>query len=308
MTNIFDINTLKSFLKNKKVIDDLGCINNSVGDAIQVQIAYTDIEMLLHKRILWLSALFIAGMISGCSFWRHGVMIAAGHTPSRALTAQWQQVAPGMEALRFRADGLFGPDWVVAVRIDAARCAVRVVDTRTKDQPWGASVGQVCPAQGVIINGPFYAEDHSPVGLLVINGKPRQRHNPRNDSGAFLLRYGRPLIVKTPNKLPRGVTQALECKPRLVIQGVVQRFKPQTPAKRSAIGINSKGQMILAASEGRLTLEQWAACMKTRLGCVNALNLDGGPSTQLAVRGRQNFTIAGDAPVPIFLQATPLHD
>jgi hypothetical protein len=61
---------------------------------------------------------------------------------------------------------------------------------------------------------------------------------------------------------------------------------------RTAFGVDAQGRYIILVADGRqkfystgLTLHELAATMQ-RLGAVDALNLDGGGSTSLAVRGR----------------------
>lgn len=65
---------------------------------------------------------------------------------------------------------------------------------------------------------------------------------------------------------------------------------------RSAMGYTAEGQLIFLAIEGRFpgkaegaTLTQ-AAMMLQQIGCVEALNLDGGGSSCLLVNGKQTIT------------------
>lgn len=61
---------------------------------------------------------------------------------------------------------------------------------------------------------------------------------------------------------------------------------------RSAVGVLPDGKLLLVAVDGRqprvsvgMTLDELARLMQ-RLGCVQAMNLDGGSSTQMAVNGK----------------------
>jgi hypothetical protein len=61
---------------------------------------------------------------------------------------------------------------------------------------------------------------------------------------------------------------------------------------RSAVGITQDGKLLLVAVDGRrkgvsagMTLHEMAYLMQ-RLGCVQAMNLDGGSSTQMAIHGK----------------------
>jgi hypothetical protein len=76
---------------------------------------------------------------------------------------------------------------------------------------------------------------------------------------------------------------------------------------RSGMGYTSDGQLILLAIEGRFpgkaegaTLEQMAAMFK-QIGCVEALNLDGGGSSCLLINGKNTIQPSdkeGQRPVP----------
>lgn len=79
---------------------------------------------------------------------------------------------------------------------------------------------------------------------------------------------------------------------------------------RTAMGYTSSGELIILSVEGRFpgkaegaTLTQEAQMLKD-LGCIEALNLDGGGSSCLLVNGRQTITPSdktGQRPVPAVL-------
>jgi len=62
-------------------------------------------------------------------------------------------------------------------------------------------------------------------------------------------------------------------------------------APRSAVGITQYGDYIFAVVDGRqghskgCTLQEWARILKENFGAVEAINLDGGGSTALVVKG-----------------------
>jgi len=84
----------------------------------------------------------------------------------------------------------------------------------------------------------------------------------------------------------------------LVIAGRLPHFKPGE-SMRSAVGVTADGQVILAAiSRGELSLQDFARALKA-WGCVDALNLDGGPSSQMYVEaGEVKVDVPGGYPVP----------
>jgi uncharacterized protein YigE (DUF2233 family) len=99
--------------------------------------------------------------------------------------------------------------------------------------------------------------------------------------------------------------EAIQCGPRLVIDGYIPDFYPEISA-RSGIGIDPSGRIVLAVTEqGELTLRQFALALKA-FGCVDALNLDGGPSTQLFLKaGKTLLDVPGGYGVPTALLLVP---
>lgn len=239
-----------------------------------------------------------------------GVVLAGRWVAPRVLQAQaglrWQETAPGMElgTLTVRTVGN-GETAVTAVRFDPVRCAIRAVDARKGVDDAGAQADAVCPPVGVAINASYFAEDLTPLGLLVVDGTRVQGFFPQGAWGAFWVRAGQPELRRSTGTLPAGVTQAIECKPRLVVDGTIPTFKPQGAARRAGVGIDADGRVVFAVTTGYLTLEQWAACFRDEMACANALNLDGGPSAQLAVRGRVDASVPGGWPVPVLLTVAP---
>jgi hypothetical protein len=92
-----------------------------------------------------------------------------------------------------------------------------------------------------------------------------------------------------------GVADSMGGYPLLVQEGetVVERCRASLCARhpRTAIGVDGDGRMLLVVVDGRrrksvgMDLVQLASLMK-RLGAVSALNLDGGGSSTMVVRGR----------------------
>ena len=234
-----------------------------------------------------------------------GLWLAAGLSWQWLLrweeTPGWREVAPGMVAARCWTHGVLG-EHLAAVRIDPARCDI-TVHTTGRD---GALAETICPPVGAAINASYFSDDRSPIGLLMVDRRLLQRHFPVHEWGTFEIRDGRPELVKSTSTLAPGVTEAFECKPRLIVGGQIQTFKPQAPAPRSAVGMDARGRVLFVATdESDLSLAQWAACLRAQFGCVDALNLDGGPSAQLAVRGRVQLLVRGGWTVPVFITAAP---
>jgi len=222
-------------------------------------------------------------------------------------TEAWRATAPGLEVRAFSVKGAYGTVTVNAARIDPALWRLRAADRHQGKAGAGATAEKVCPSPGAAINASFFDENIAPLGLLIIDGKQRYPRHPvtgwPGGGGLFVLRNGKPSILAHTAKVPAGADYVVQCWPRLVIKGKIPKFKQRPAALRSAVGIDGKGRVLFAASGGSLTFEAWAAFLRDSLACADALNLDGGPSTQLAVRGTKDVTIHGGWPVPVLLIA-----
>lgn len=77
---------------------------------------------------------------------------------------------------------------------------------------------------------------------------------------------------------------------RLMINGEVNPDLPTGAAPRTAIGVKEDGSIVLYTLDGRKTGHSYGAQLKTlanrmkELGCIDALNLDGGGSTAISVQ------------------------
>lgn len=135
----------------------------------------------------------------------------------------------------------------------------------------------------LVINGGFFDEFFKSLGLLLRDGKIL---NPlrKTSWGVFSLggRTGmEPSILATRDWKPEGVPFAIQVGPRLVVDGKIPDFKEAGASRRSAIGITGDGLVEMALSDVPMTLHDWAVEMQK--DCVQAMNLDGGGSSQFSV-------------------------
>ena len=261
--------------------------------------------MRIFFRLLLIAVLSI-GVMYGC------VRPRAEETPAtpeaNEAPAHWQYAAPGMQARRLHwiRDGQ--SYLVTALRINPEKWDFRLHYSPGDNGATGARAREICPQRGAAINASFFDAARKPLGLLILDDVLQQRRFPVHAWGAFQVRDGHPELVPSSGPIATGVSQAFESKPRLIIDGAIPSFKTQGTARRSAVGIDGNGQIIFAVTQDYFTLDEWATCLQQRLGCRNALNLDGGSSTQLALRGDFDLTIPSThtpAAVPVLLLAIP---
>jgi len=234
-----------------------------------------------------------------------GLLMAVQFTAFMESEGHWQETAPGIAVRTLHYRGDVQEEVVTAVRIEPARAIIRVVQKNAGVVSAGATASDICPESGAAINAPYFTKEWKPVGLLVMDGKVYHPLRLDHDYSVFWMRKGRPEILPRIGHVPKGVIQAIQSKPRLVVDNCIPTFKEQPATRRSAIGIDALGHVILAATDGDFTLDQWAECLRNGLGCVQALNLDGGPSTQLCVNGKFPAMLRGGWRVPVFITVEP---
>jgi hypothetical protein len=160
----------------------------------------------------------------------------------------------------------------------------------------------------VAINASFFDTDGRAMGLAVDEG--RSMGSGRRQSWGALVVEGRQARITLGAEIgghlaPRLVVQGI---PRLVIGGKVPGLKQQL-AERSAVCAQGSVVILVVSTKAETTaFARFLADSSERggLGCGDALNLDGGPSTQLVVK-LPGLTLAlpGGWGVPNALVATP---
>lgn len=177
---------------------------------------------------------------------------------------------------------------VSVLEVDLKKAKLRVVDATGKERT-SALAGKTRAVAAV--NGGYFNGKGDPVGLLKIDGKILGEPNERPAIGVDAK--DRVLIRSSPGEWKDAV-HAMGAGPMLVEEGKVKvgggfgHEKSRHP--RTAAGLTSKNLFILVAVDGRvpealgMTCEELAKLM-IDLGCATAINLDGGGSTTMWVRG-----------------------
>lgn len=229
-----------------------------------------------------------------------GVLVAG---PARAEEADaWTPLGAGVEH-RPLADGAVAGH---AFRFRPAEVVLRMVPA-----PGGsAAVSAFAPdGEGIATNASFFDEHGRTMGLAVDHG--RSLGGPRIARWAgFVIERGTPRIV--PGSAlgdGAGADLVVQGLPRLVVAGAVPRLKPQR-ARRTAVCVAGERVVLLVATARVETAElaRFLAAPPARggLGCQDALNLDGGSSTQLVARwGGFAARVDGASGVPNALIVTP---
>ena len=207
----------------------------------------------------------------------------------------WQPFGDGIEVRTISRRVGLSTQTITAIRAPANR--VHVASGSILRAPdWVKNRGAIAA-----INGGYFDENSKSIGLRVADGKRTSDFYAKANWGVFTIRDGQAAITHTRDyKGSPRTQQALQCGPRLVVNGKVTDLKPQS-ARRSGIGIAANGEVIIAVCDGALSFDDWAKLWadKSGLNCRDALNLDGGPSTQLfADSTKIPVNVRGGWPVP----------
>ncbi len=224
--------------------------------------------------------------------WRiFGVILALSVLPRLGLAAatHWQTVAPGLSYTQINLpldEGNHGT--LYAFEFSPKRYTLSLSRAMDLGRSGSDVVDLAEQANALIaVNGGFFSPASAPLGLRVRQGQLLNAIKPISWWGVFRIEKGKPYISTWQDfKLTKEVSFATQSGPRLLIQGQIPSLKPGN-ADRSALCITAKGDIVmLATANASLSLYQLASLMRDTphqggLGCVDALNLDGGTSTQM---------------------------
>lgn len=213
-------------------------------------------------------------------------------------------VAPGIDHAPFEAKG---PDFAGhAFVIDLDKVDVHLVPARGRE-----TVDVIAtPPVHLAVNASFFDEAGKAMGRVVDAGKP-QGGDRRGKWGALVVENRRARVLlgdALPAQEPGGelVVQGV---PRLVIAGEVPKLKPAEAARTAVCADDSR--LIVVVTTDPVDTTAFARFLarprdKGGVGCADALNLDGGPSTQLHARlPGLTLDVRGGWGVPNALVMTP---
>jgi uncharacterized protein YigE (DUF2233 family) len=170
-----------------------------------------------------------------------------------------------------------------------------------------AVAGSLKPGEKLIfgMNGGMYDDANAPVGLYVEHGVEMKRVNTRGGvanfhlkpNGVFFVGGGQAGVWETSHFLAQRPTAdyATQSGPMLVVNGKIHpRINADgTSTKlRNGVGVDREGQVVFAISNQPVTFYQFASLFREKLGCDNALFLDGSISALYAPElDRDDFTL-----------------
>ena len=231
------------------------------------------------------------------------ILTAAVATPPAASGANtdavvWKTLAPGaergsadagdvhLEMFRFDLDR-YDAEVVVGGRGRTERAGIGLTGARQTAAEVlhgaGAAAGTGAGQVVAVVNGGFFDGNGRSLGLRMTHGVAAVPLRGNVDWGVLSVAARRARIVHSRDFVVEpGIQAAIQDGPRIVIDGVVPRLKPQV-ARRTAVAIDGDGKKLtLVIADDAVD----AAILGSRLAALGfrwALLLDGGPSTQIAV-------------------------
>ena len=196
----------------------------------------------------------------------------------------WRTLAAGIEYQDLEGGILTPWSHIYAFRIDLNNNKLGIVTAKNLGIK-NASADQFAQYSNALIsvNGGFFDEDFKPLGLRISNKRPKNPLKPISWWGVFYVKNNKPYIANTKYFYQDNqIDFAIQSGPRVLINGKKQHLK-QIVADRSALGITAEGKVIIIVStNAAMTTDELAHLLKEPpLYCTDAINLDGGSSSQL---------------------------
>jgi hypothetical protein len=233
-----------------------------------------------------------------------------GMNPARAEPPRFSIVAPGIGYATFKVRAAEAePFSGHAFRIDLEEAELRLVPAgdlpaarRTVEQ-----IAAPFPAV-VAVNASFFDTEGRAMGLAVDNGRVMASGRQRGWGALVIDGTAARIVLGADIEDPRAHGLVVQGIPRLLVAGRVLQLKPQI-AERTAVC--AEGHVVVLVVSTRTEATAFARFLadapeKGGLGCWDALNLDGGPSTQLVAKlPALALSLPGGWGVPNALVATP---
>ena len=246
------------------------------------------------------------------------LLICALLAPLPAAAIDWKSVEDGFDFAKYELGDVSSVirSEVYLLRFDPQRftfSAIAAEPDGDESHPPAADLRTLTKQNGGIagINANFFDEKGNPLGLLIDNSEMRHKMHRGGKviTGVFAIRAtGTPVIEHRDSFKTEGVSMAVQAGPRLIADGkLVPLNAPDETSRRSGIAITKKNTVILYATvlrfPGATLGDIQGMLLDPSLEVVQALNLDGGGSSQLFVESFTSLSgetfITGGDPVPV---------
>jgi hypothetical protein len=229
-------------------------------------------------------------------------LLAISSRLAHADEVAWQGAAAGIEYVEFATEGPGLRQPVRAVRLDLTKVRMRLVAAGEPGVRQTVSRIAAPFAEHVAINASFFDDKDRAIGAVVDSGTLVARRVVKSWGALVIAGKSSHILLGDALRLEPPPLLTVQGIPRLLVAGELTKLKPQI-ADRTAVC--AQGRFLILVVTGSLEATALAELLRDRLGCRDALNLDGGPSTQLSIRlGKLHVDVPGWG-VPNALIALP---
>lgn len=225
-------------------------------------------------------------------------------------TGTWMPVEKDLEIMEASADGGILTPKIQFIRTRLERFDLDVVRAKELGLDRGTAKALAIKSHSVFaINANFFDENGRPLGLVLSEGRIFQ---PLHSSGKVLtgifqiLPSGPEIIARSDFKNSQ-VSEAIQAGPRLISHGRrVEGLRDEIPQRRAGVCLDKTGAIIFYVSSGNFSRigikDLQDMLLSSSVGCVSALNLDGGSSAQAYLKTMSvEIDLPGLDSVPVVL-------
>lgn len=196
----------------------------------------------------------------------------------------WKNIAPGIDYYDNHLSYLTPWSHLHGFKLDLRRYRLSLATAKEFGKQY-ASVDYLAEQSKalVAINGGFFAENYSPLGLRIRNSKQSSPIKSISWWGVFYTKGSRAEVSSMYGfRRTSNIDFAVQSGPRLLVNGRIPPLRAGR-AERSAMCVSKRGEVIIFVTEHSplSTTELAQVIRKAPYNCLNALNLDGGSSSQL---------------------------
>jgi uncharacterized protein YigE (DUF2233 family) len=208
----------------------------------------------------------------------------------------WQELEPG---LRYRTLGCSEtkPTDLHVVELDPSQWQIDAVAGEPATSVSVARAGDYA----VALNANFFDEAKKPLGIVVSGGEVKNPLHPVSWQSVFYVDKNGDVGIQPQaewSAIAGNVSAAVQCGPRLVINGTKNQVAKGDASLRSGVCVTAEKKVLffVTPQDRYFDVHEMVelAADPGALGCRDAMLFDGGPSAQLHLDSSIDVTIEGD--------------
>lgn len=222
----------------------------------------------------------------------------------------WHTKANGISFARVKLSQGDSDEFISFIRIDPNVYKAKILSAKSFGSK-SLTIREIAEKSGAdaVINASYFDEHEEPLGYLKIDGKVYNDYiaEPIIYSGVIAIKNGKMNILHRSKFKSENYKEALQAGPRLIsagreTQGIKNTIDYREKSRRAGIAVDKKGNIILFKTSRAIA--NWGQIIMTitsnpSLNIVEAMNLDGGSSTQIYVKSGSYEFNEGNAYVPV---------